>query len=53
MINWVAPNYLADMAEFKQEYADPIKEGLYADSTTYNKRRALKLLKRPQGDRCS
>ncbi|KAK4123767.1 hypothetical protein N657DRAFT_572806 [Parathielavia appendiculata] len=44
MINWVAPNYLADIAEFRQRFSNPIKEGLYADSDPYEKRRARKLL---------
>ncbi|KAL2020259.1 hypothetical protein VTK56DRAFT_8583 [Thermocarpiscus australiensis] len=45
MINWVAPNYLADIAEFRERYAYPIKEGLYADSDDYQKRKARKLLR--------
>ncbi|KAK4106561.1 hypothetical protein N658DRAFT_563373 [Parathielavia hyrcaniae] len=44
MINWVAPNYLADIAEFRQRFSNPIKEGLYADSNPSEKRRARKLL---------
>ncbi|KAK3906350.1 SNF2 family N-terminal domain-containing protein [Staphylotrichum tortipilum] len=44
MINWVAPNYLADIAEFKQRFSNPIKEGLYADSEPYQKRKARKML---------
>jgi SNF2 family DNA or RNA helicase len=44
MINWVAPNYLADIAEFKQRFSIPIKEGLYADSEPYQKRKARKML---------
>jgi superfamily II DNA or RNA helicase len=44
MINWVAPRYLADVAEFKQRFSNPIKEGLYADSDPYQKRKARKLL---------
>ena len=45
MINWIAPNYLADINEFRSEYANPIKEGFYADSTGSARRQALKLLK--------
>ncbi|OAA55616.1 snf2 family helicase [Niveomyces insectorum RCEF 264] len=45
MINWVAPNYLADHREFVSVYANPIKEGFYKDSTAQQKRHALKLLK--------
>ncbi|KAK0621383.1 hypothetical protein B0T17DRAFT_591280 [Bombardia bombarda] len=44
MINWVAPNYLADIAEFKQRFSNPINEGLYADSNPNAKRKARKLL---------
>ena len=44
MINWVAPGYLADIAEFRQKFANPIKEGLYADSDPYHKRKARKML---------
>jgi superfamily II DNA or RNA helicase len=44
MINWVAPNYLADIVEFRQRFANPIKEGLYADSDVYQKRKARKML---------
>jgi SNF2 family DNA or RNA helicase len=45
MINWVAPNYLGPVAEFRQRYEIPIKEGLYADSDSTQKRRARKMLK--------
>ncbi len=44
MINWVAPNYLADIAEFRQRFSNPINEGLYADSEPFKKRKARKLL---------
>lgn len=45
MINWVAPNYLADHREFAAKYATPIKEGFYRDSTPQQKRQALTRLK--------
>ncbi|KAL1837033.1 hypothetical protein VTJ49DRAFT_4344 [Mycothermus thermophilus] len=48
MINWVAPGYLADIAEFRDKYANPIKEGLYIDSDPSQKglaRRKLHALK--------
>ncbi|KAI0834801.1 P-loop containing nucleoside triphosphate hydrolase protein [Hypoxylon sp. FL0890] len=45
MINWVAPNYLSDLRDFRAHYANPIKDGLSADSTTYQRRHALKMLK--------
>ncbi|KAK4456187.1 protein chromatin remodeling 20 [Podospora aff. communis PSN243] len=44
MINWVAPNYLADIQEFKRRFEEPIKEGLYADSSDAAKRKARKML---------
>lgn len=44
MINWVAPNYLADIAEFRQRFSNPINEGLYADSDPHQKKRARKML---------
>src|SRR5206468_346325 len=44
MINWVAPNYLADIAEFRERYSNPIKEGLYADSEPFKKRKARRML---------
>ncbi|KAK6950016.1 hypothetical protein Daesc_008339 [Daldinia eschscholtzii] len=45
MVNWIAPNYLSDISEFKKVYANPIKEGLKTDSTTSQRRMALKMLR--------
>ncbi|KAK3401165.1 hypothetical protein B0T20DRAFT_348197 [Sordaria brevicollis] len=48
MINWVAPNYLSDVGEFNQRFAEPISEGLHADSSAEQKttaRRRLHVLK--------
>ncbi|KAI0396942.1 hypothetical protein F5Y17DRAFT_45511 [Xylariaceae sp. FL0594] len=45
MINWVAPNYLGDIVEFRARYANPIKEGLDADSTDGQRRHALRMLR--------
>ncbi|KAI0905039.1 hypothetical protein F4823DRAFT_567141 [Ustulina deusta] len=45
MINWVAPNYLGDIREFRAQYANPIKNGLQADSTASDRRRALRMLR--------
>ncbi|KAI0007806.1 hypothetical protein F4779DRAFT_619213 [Xylariaceae sp. FL0662B] len=45
MINWVAPNYLSDIREFRSEYARPIKEGLSVDSTKSQRRKALTRLR--------
>ncbi|KAH6850203.1 SNF2 family N-terminal domain-containing protein [Chaetomium sp. MPI-CAGE-AT-0009] len=44
MINWVAPNYLADIGEFRDRFSNPIKEGLYADSEPHKKRKARRML---------
>ncbi|KAI0165776.1 hypothetical protein GGR57DRAFT_135582 [Xylariaceae sp. FL1272] len=45
MINWVAPNYLGDIKEFRAQYANPIKDGLSIDSGPYERRKALKMLR--------
>ncbi|KAL2879645.1 hypothetical protein SGCOL_004974 [Colletotrichum sp. CLE4] len=44
MINWVAPNYLGPLTEFKDYYAEPIQSGLYEDSTGSQYRKAKKQL---------
>ncbi|KAM4060176.1 type III restriction enzyme, res subunit [Hirsutella rhossiliensis] len=44
MINWVAPNYLGPLGEFKDIYALPIQQGLWGDSMGWEKRKALKML---------
>ncbi|KAH0499040.1 hypothetical protein TgHK011_006257 [Trichoderma gracile] len=44
MINWVAPNFLGPIQEFRDIYATPIEHGLWKDSAGFEKRRALKLL---------
>ncbi|KAL9106614.1 MAG: hypothetical protein Q9227_008397 [Pyrenula ochraceoflavens] len=44
MIEWIAPGYLGSSVQFKAKYAEPIKEGLYADSSDYEQRRGLKRL---------
>ncbi|KAI0887140.1 uncharacterized protein GGS22DRAFT_185976 [Annulohypoxylon maeteangense] len=44
MINWVAPNYLSDIREFRSEYANPIGRGLSLDATAYERRHAVKML---------
>ena len=44
MIDWVAPGYLGDGQEFRDRYQNPIQNGLYIDSSAYDKRRALKKL---------
>ncbi|KAG5941505.1 hypothetical protein E4U59_001680 [Claviceps monticola] len=44
MIDWVAPNYLGPLSEFRCIYAKPIQQGLSAGSVGSEKRRALKML---------
>jgi len=44
MINWVAPNYLGPIKEFRHKYAHPIQAGLYSDSSSWEKRQSLKCL---------
>lgn len=44
MIEWVAPNYLGPIVEFRAKYVEPIQQGLYVDSSAYERRRSLKML---------
>lgn len=44
MIEWIAPNYLGPIAEFKAKYVEPIQQGLYLESSSYERRRSLKML---------
>ncbi|KAG6001772.1 hypothetical protein E4U21_003817 [Claviceps maximensis] len=44
MIDWVAPNFLGPLSEFREIYANPIQHGLSSDSAGFEKRRALKML---------
>ncbi|RDL40634.1 uncharacterized protein BP5553_00613 [Venustampulla echinocandica] len=44
MIDWVAPNYLGPIREFRQKYAQPIQAGLWQDSMPYERRHGLKML---------
>ncbi|RMJ28380.1 SNF2 family helicase ATPase [Aspergillus sp. HF37] len=41
MVDWIAPGYLGEFVDFKANYEEPIKEGLYADSTPYERRKSL------------
>ncbi len=45
LIDWIAPNYLGTRIEFKATYEEPIREGLYRDSTQSQKRTSMKKLK--------
>ncbi|KAJ6446528.1 chromatin-remodeling complex ATPase chain isw-1 [Purpureocillium lavendulum] len=44
MVNWIAPNYLSTLDEFRQRFANHIQEGLWGDSLGWQKRLALKRL---------
>jgi SNF2 family DNA or RNA helicase len=44
MIEWIAPNYLGPIVEFRAKFVEPIQEGLYGNSTIAERRRALKML---------
>lgn len=44
MIDWVAPNFLGPLQEFRERYVNPIQLGLYTDSTKSEKRNAIKML---------
>ncbi|RDA91381.1 hypothetical protein CP533_6880 [Ophiocordyceps camponoti-saundersi (nom. inval.)] len=45
MIDWVAPNFLGPFKEFQQIYARPIQQGMYQDSSRWEKRLGLRQLK--------
>lgn len=40
MIDWISPNYLGPLQEFKAHYQEPIIEGLYTDSAPLQRRHA-------------
>lgn len=44
MIDWIAPGYLGDFVQFRAKYVEPIEDGLYADSSSFERRRSLKKL---------
>ena len=44
MIEWIAPNYLGPITEFRAKYVEPIQQGSYAESTSYERRQSLKML---------
>ena len=44
MIDWIAPGYLGNMVQFKAKYSEPIMQGLFVDSTNYEKRLSLRKL---------
>ena len=44
LVSWVAPGYLGDPQEFRAHYTEPIKQGLYRDSSYYERRQSFKRL---------
>ncbi|KAI8321548.1 hypothetical protein GQ54DRAFT_261630, partial [Martensiomyces pterosporus] len=38
MVDFCFPNYLGDLSDFRNAYINPIKNGMYADSTSADKR---------------
>ncbi|KAM5486153.1 hypothetical protein MaudMau93_005070 [Microsporum audouinii] len=49
MINWISPGYLGTLKQFKAKYEEPIREGLYYDSTNWEyvqSRKKLEVLKK-------
>ncbi|EAW12570.1 putative SNF2 family helicase/ATPase [Aspergillus clavatus NRRL 1] len=44
MVNWIAEGYLGEFLDFKANYVEPIEDGLYVDSTYYERRKSLKKL---------
>ncbi|KFY25478.1 hypothetical protein V493_04617 [Pseudogymnoascus sp. VKM F-4281 (FW-2241)] len=44
MIEWIAPNYLGPIVEFRAKFVEPIQDGLYENSTIAERRRGLKML---------
>ena len=49
MVDWISPGYLGSIVQFRAKYSEPIKDGLYSDSSSYERRtsaRKLLVLKR-------
>ena len=45
LISWVAPGYLGNPVEFRAHYTEPIKNGLYIDSTSSEKKKSTMRLR--------
>lgn len=45
LVDWIAPDYLGKYPEFKAKYEEPIREGLYQDSTESQYRQSRMRLK--------
>ena len=50
LVDWISPRFLGSPTEFRAAYEEPIKDGLYEDSTTKEYRQALKKLKALQDE---
>jgi SNF2 family DNA or RNA helicase len=44
LVDWIAPGYLGTMVQFRSKYSEPIRDGLWSDSTANEKRVALRKL---------
>ncbi|KAF2142992.1 uncharacterized protein K452DRAFT_286625 [Aplosporella prunicola CBS 121167] len=44
-IDWISPDYLGSIQEFRERFVRPIQEGFYKESTKFEHRKALKMLK--------
>ncbi|KAG9777740.1 Transcriptional regulator ATRX [Exophiala dermatitidis] len=44
MVDWIAPGYLGTIVNFRSKYSEPINEGLYSDSTPFERRLCLRKL---------
>ncbi|EXJ91333.1 hypothetical protein A1O1_04445 [Capronia coronata CBS 617.96] len=44
MVDWIAPGYLGSIVQFRSKYSEPIIEGLYSDSTPFERRLCLRKL---------
>jgi superfamily II DNA or RNA helicase len=44
MIEWIAPNYLGPITEFRAKYVEPIQQGSYSESTAYERQQSRKML---------
>jgi SNF2 family DNA or RNA helicase len=44
MIDWIAPGYLGTKEQFRSKYANPISDGLWNDSDTFDRRISLRKL---------
>ncbi|EXJ93120.1 hypothetical protein A1O3_01677 [Capronia epimyces CBS 606.96] len=44
MVDWIAPGYLGTIVHFRSKYSEPIIEGLYSDSSAFERRLCLRKL---------